>query len=574
MTTSPLFDKSVPTPLAIVRALEQAGIEYVFGMSGGDTGHIVRALTQEKTSIKMITVRHESLGAAMAEVYGRLQGRPGVFLGQGPWALGFGVLGILEAKLSSSPMIILTDFSDSTGFIQHGPYQLGAGGHGAWDARQSYLGLTKQVFEARTPVEAVQGVQFACKHALSGERGPVAVIFSGQSLAGSVGPESEPRLYTTRSYLPPPAAPAAQKDVDQATALLRKAERPVIIAGNGVRISQAYGELIALAERLDVPVATTAAGKGCFPEINPLALGVFGNFGIQTANDAVAEADLVLAIGTKLGASDTARENPNLLNAARQTFLQIDIEPLNAGWTFPTDHVLIGDAGTIMAQIRESAGGVNGRGTARVSELRARLGFFSAPASLSQSVPIMPQRAIAEIQKALGKEGIVTCDAGENRIFMTHFFQTQRVGSFLSAPGAGPMGFAIPAALATKLLHPNRPVIAVAGDGGFAMTMNGLLTAIEYDLPIVAIVLNNASLGWVVHGGSLPESGPWRDFDYAAIAQAMGCYAVRVEHPDEFAIALAKALSTTDRPSVIDARISPVPSFRDVTSPLVWSQRV
>ena len=573
MTTPHLFEGSMPTPNAIVKVLEDVGIEYVFGMPGGDTGRIVRALVHEKTTIEMVTVRHESLGAAMAEIYGRLRGRPGVFLGQGPWALGFGVLGILEAQLSSSPMIILTDVTDSTGYVQHGPYQLGSGGHGAWDARQSYAGLTKEVFAPRTPNEAVHAVQLACKHALAGERGPVAVVFSGASLRGAVDPEGEPRLYATSRYLPGRPSPAAADEIERAADALRRAERPVLIAGNGVRIAQACDELAATATTLDIPVATTAAGKGCFPEVDPLAVGVFGNFGIATANAAVAEADLILAVGTKLGASDTPRENPNLLNPTRQTLIQIDVEPLNAAWTFPSDHVLIGDAATVLEQLRASASGMSGSGRVRTEDLRTRLGFFDVPASHFDSEPIMPERVIAEIQHALGQDGIVTCDAGENRIFMTHFFQTQVAGSFLSAPGAGPMGFAIPAAMATKLLYRQRPVVAVAGDGGFAMTMNGLLTAIEYQLPIVVVVLNNAALGWLVHGGTLPENGPWRDFDYAAIATAMGCHGTHVEHANELAPSLTKAIATTDRPTVIDVQTSSETSFQDITSPLVWGER-
>jgi acetolactate synthase I/II/III large subunit len=270
MTTSPLLREPLPTPLAVVRAMEQAGIEYVFGMSGGNLGRIVRALTQETTSIRYLTLKQESVAAAMAEVYGRLRGRPGVFLGQAPWALGFGVMGILEAKTSSSPMIILTDFSDSNGFVQHGVYQAGTGGYGVWDARLAYSALTKQIFEARTPAQAVQSVQFACKHALSGERGPVAVLFSAASLAGEVGPASEPRLYATAGYLPTLPPPARQADVDAAAALLRAAQRPVVIAGNGVRISQAQARLARLAERLGLPVATTTGGKGCFPEVHKL----------------------------------------------------------------------------------------------------------------------------------------------------------------------------------------------------------------------------------------------------------------------------------------------------------------
>lgn len=573
MTTSPLFTEPVPTPLAIVRALEQAGIEYVFGMSGGNLGRIVRTLLDEETSIKYLTLKQESVAAAMAEVYGRLRGRPGVFLGQAPWALGFGVIGILEAKASSSPLIILTDFSDSSGFVQHGVYQAGTGGYGVWDSRLSFMGLTKQIFEARTPAQAVQSVQLACKHALSGERGPVAVLLSSESLTGEVGPASEPRLYTTGSYLPAPPPPARQADIDAVTALLHSAQRPVVIAGNGVRISQAHDQLARLAERLDLPVATTAGGKGCFPEVHDLALGVFGNFGQPAANAAVAEADLVLAVGTKLGASDTARENPNLLNPARQTLIQIDIEPLNAAWTFPTQHVLIGDAGAILDQLTEAAGEAGGDGRARVANVRERLGYFNVAAAAADTVPIRAERAIAEIQRALGDEGILTCDAGENRLFTLHFFQTRATETYVAAPGVGPMGYAIPSALAVKLLYPDRPVVAVAGDGGFPMTMNGLLSAIEYDLPIVVVVLNNAALGWVVNGGSMPAQTPWRDFNFADIARGMGCHGLRIEKPGEIEPALTEAMARTDRPSVLDVRISTETTFLDVTSPLVWGER-
>jgi acetolactate synthase I/II/III large subunit len=474
---------------------------------------------------------------------------------------------------SSSPMIILTDFSDSSGFVQHGVYQAGTGGYGVWDARLSYSGLTKQIFEARTPVQAVQAVQFACKHALTGDRGPVAVIFSAVSLAGDVGPASEPRLYATDSYLPPPPPPARQADVDAAVALVGAAERPVIIAGNGVRISQAYDQLARFADRLNVPLATTAGGKGCFPEVHDLALGVFGNFGVSTANAGISEADLILAVGTKLGASDTARENPKLLDAARQTFIQLDIEPLNAAWTFPTSNVLIGDAGAILDQLTEAASGVDGDGRARVAGLRGRLGYFDNAAGVAETVPIRPERAIAEIQRAVGEDTIVTCDAGENRLFMTHFFQTRAIETFVMAPGVGPMGYAIPSALALKLLHPDRAVVAVAGDGGFPMTMNGLLSAIEYELPIVVVVLNNAALGWVVSGGSMPADTPWRDFNFAEMGRGMGCHGLRIEKPGELEPALREALRRTERPTVLDVRISMETSFLDVTSPLVWKDR-
>ncbi|HEV2300556.1 MAG TPA: thiamine pyrophosphate-dependent enzyme, partial [Stellaceae bacterium] len=155
---------------------------------------------------------------------------------------------------------------------------------------------------------------------------------------------------------------------------------------------------------------------------------------------------------------------------------------------------------------------------------------------------------------------------GENRILMTHFYQTRRAGGFLQAAGSGPMGFAIPAALGARLVHPDRPVVAVCGDGGFAMTMNGLMTAIQHDIPIVTVVFNNKALGWVLHGSG-PFSAEFGDFDHAAIARAMGCEGVRVEDPAALAPAIARALAAKT-PTVIDVMTSLETSFADITSPL------
>src|SRR5207253_3124063 len=167
-----------------------------------------------------------------------------------------------------------------------------------------------------------------------------SVLYHSAALGATVGPDSTPRLYATAPYLAPSqddarqTAPADQ--IERVIGLVAGASRPILVAGNGIRIGNARKELRALAEHLGTPVATTASGKGVFPETHPLALGVFGTFGIAAANTAVAEADLIIVAGSKLGASDTARENPALLDPARQSLVQIDVEPRNASWTFPT----------------------------------------------------------------------------------------------------------------------------------------------------------------------------------------------------------------------------------------------
>ncbi|MGD0433100.1 MAG: thiamine pyrophosphate-dependent enzyme, partial [Acetobacteraceae bacterium] len=249
---------------------------------------------------------------------------------------------------------------------------------------------------------------------------------------------------------------------------------------------------------------------------------------------------------------------------------QIDVEPKNASWNFPAEHVLIGDATIVLRQllreVEPKAAGRRARGVTRVAAWRAEKGYFNDPKYLSDEAPLLPQRVIGEIAKALPPEGIVTCDAGENRILMTHYYQTKKAGGFLQAAGSGPMGFAIPAALAAKLVNPNSPVVAVCGDGGFAMTMNGLMSAIEHDIPIVVVVFNNNALGWVYHGsGSF--AAEFKDFDNSAIARAMGCEGERVTEPAQLAPALKRAIAARV-PTVIDVRTSMSVSFADITSPL------
>ena len=570
MAIEPMLTEEMPASALVARVLEEAGIEMVFGISGGHTGRIVSGLSKYQNSIRTVLVREESLGGVMAEIYGRLTRRPGVLLGQGPWVLGNGLLGTIEAHLSSSPMLLLTDFSDAPRFTLHAPYQQATGDWGSWDARRAFSGVTKHVMQAHDPIGAVQATQFAIKHALAGQPGPVAVLYAHDSLAGSVAPDSQPTLYPTRHYLPPMPPPADPAQVEAAAKAILSAQKPVVIAGNGVRIAQGYDQLRRLVEVAGLPVATTAAGKGCFAETHPLALGVFGTFGTEAGNACVAEADLVVVVGSKLSPSDTAWENRALLDPVRQTFVQIDIEPRNASWNYPAEHVLIGDAAAVLGQLTEAVGssgtGRRQQAERRVAGHRERHGYFNDRAYFADDVPILPQRVIGELARNLPEDAIVTCDAGENRIMMTHFYQTKSAEGFLQAAGSGPMGFGIPAALGAKLVHPDRPVVAVVGDGGFAMTMNGLMTAVEQDIPNITVVFNHNALGWVLHGSG-PFAAEFNDWDHAAIARALGCRGVRVEEPAGLKPALQEALAAR-QPSVIDVRTSLKVTFADITSQL------
>jgi len=571
----PLLNEEVSPSEAIVRVLEQAGINIVFGMPGGNMGSVFNVLYDHRETVRSVLVREEARAGVMAEVYGRLTGRPGVVIAQGAFLANV-TLGAIEGYLSSSPMLLMGDLSDHAPYSGQSPYQSGAGEYGTWDAKQLFSAITKQTMVAYNGAHAVQCTELAIKHAMSGQRGPVAVLYHSQSLRGRVGPDTRPILYELDSYLPPAAVQADEGAVKEAARVLMAAERPVIIAGNGVRVSRAYEELAGLAANLGAGVSTTAGGKGTFPETNELALGVCGNFGTTLANAEIGAADVILAVGTKLGVSDFANQNPKLIDPRRQVLIQLDIEPRNASWTFPAEIVLIGDAKTVLTQLTDSVAAQGGLPSGKISTARSRLqlsrrerGFFDAPELRSSESPILPQRAISEVQRAVPNDAIITCDAGENRIFMTHYFQTKGPGTFLQPSGVGGMGYAIPAAMAAKLVHRERKVVAVCGDGGFAIGMNGLMTAIADDIPITVVVLNNGALGWVKHGqGERNIACDLSSFDHAAIARSMGCDGIRVEEPSALGQALSQALMS-DKPTVVDINTSLKETYRRVTSPLV-----
>jgi acetolactate synthase-1/2/3 large subunit len=565
------FDKEVRTTDAIVSALADAGIEYVFGMPGGYTGTIYSSL-HDHPSIKVVQVREESIGSAMADAYGRMTGKPVVVMGQGEWIAGNAGQGFLEALLGSAPIVILTEMSDGGPLSHHGYYQSGTGDYGSWDALSTLRGVTKRVMVSHDPAQAVQHTQLAIKHALTGEPGPVAVIFHGDALKGSVGPDSTPRLYPTGAYLPARSHAIDATVLEGAVAALRQAQRPVIIAGNGVRVGQACDSLAALARLLDAPVATTAAGKGVFPEVDPLGVGVMGTFGMATANAVVGSADVVLAVGTKLAPIDTADESTALLDPSRQTLIQIDVEPLNVSWTYPIDHPLIGDAGYVMDRLADAIGGAaDARGERAVDRVRQAdesYGELDSAEFTSDEVPIAPQRTIRILQETFPENGIVTCDAGENRLFMMHWYQPKSASSYLQPAAGGGMGYAVPAALGAKLAHPDRPVLAVCGDGGFAMSIHALMTAVQAQIAITVAVFNNNALGWVLHGmGERAVAAGFDEFDHAAIARSIGCDGVRIDSTDALRTAF-ESIGQRTKPFVIDIPTSLKTSFKDIVQSL------
>jgi acetolactate synthase-1/2/3 large subunit len=320
-------------------------------------------------------------------------------------------------------------------------------------------------------------------------------------------------------------------------------------------------------------VATTAAGKGVFPEVDPLGAGVMGTFGMPAANAVVGGADVVLAVGTKLAPIDTADESTALLDPTRQTLIQIDVEPLNVSWTYPIDHALVGEAGYVMDRLADAISGQPGasrpqKGAARVAEAEESYGELDSAEFTSDEVPIAPQRTISLLQETFPKDGIITCDAGENRLFMMHWYRTKSSSSYLQPAAGGGMGYSVAAALGAKLACPDRPVLAVCGDGGFAMSIHALMTAVQARIPITVVVFNNNALGWVLHGmGERAIAAGFDEFDHAAIARSVGCDGIRVESTHDLRQALASVADRTI-PFVIDVPTSLKTSFKDIVQSL------
>jgi acetolactate synthase I/II/III large subunit len=574
---TPLLTETVSVPEGIVAALEDAGIDLVLGVIAGHTTPIFEHF-YDRPSIRTIQVRQEIVAALAANAYGRMTGRPAVIMGEGEFILGTATQGIIESLLGSTPMVIITEMFDGGRMSHHGNYHSGAGEPGTYDAIAAYRAICKRVFVSHHPAQAVQQAQLAVKHAVSGEPGPVAVIMRSSAFEGTVGPESFPRLYRAAGYLKETSRGVDPTTAAAAVEALRAAERPVILAGNGVRLSGAYDALRHLAELTEAPVATTQGGKSAIDEADPIAAGVFGEWGRESANALVAGADLLLAVGTKLGPIDTVDQVPTLIDPTRQVLIQIDAEPLNAAWTFPVDVVATGDAGAVLERLAADLGDTPGaRPVSARDRVAAAIAEHDRPlaaAHTTDTVPLRPERLVRILQEEWPENGIVTTDAGESRVYMLNWFKARRPGSYLVPHGGGGMGYATSAAFGAKLVHPDRPVIACCGDGGFAMTMNTLMNAVQEQVPISVLIFNNGALGWPLHvmPADKKRHFEFHDFDHAAIARAMGCRGRRVTTADEVREALVEA-RTSDLPYVIDARIDVEADFLDATASIAKAPR-
>ena len=548
----------------IADVLQEAGIEYVFGIPGGSTGAIYDSL-YSRPGVKAILARHEQGAAIMADAYGRATGRPAVVMGQGLFIGSNASFGIMEAQLSSSPMVVLTDTSDGD-MAQHPANQSGSGEYGSIDLLTIFRSMSKYTTLATTPKEAVIGLQLAMKHSLSGRPGPGVVLMRSRALVGEVDVESAPFIHPTQGYLNTKPSVARPEDVERTASLLAEAKFPVIVAGNGVHMANGHSQLQRLAEMLGAGVATSYKGKSTLPETHPQALGMVGQYGQQAANTAVGRADVVLVVGAKLSSQETVGETPSLFNPKRQTIIQIDVEERNAGWSFPIELGLIGDAKEVMAQIIEALDGGEKDNSERVkglAVLKKQAFYYNDPELFMDSSPVMPQRLVRLLQETLDPSTIISSGRGQQQGLdvsplpvsgSQDHIRSRRYGGDGLEPACGPRAQA----------RPPRPTRSRGhGDGGFMMSVHALSTAVQYNLPVVYVVLNDSSLGMVRHHqGEKSISSEFAKTDHGAICRSMGGYGVQVSDSREVPDALREAFAS-GKPAVVDVLIDRGPNPDD-----------
>ena len=554
----------------IVQFLEEAGIEYVFGIPGGGTGQIYNLLYGKEDTVKTIVCRHEQAAAIMADAYGRATGKPAVIMGQGLFMASNASFGIMEAMLSSSPMVVITETSDG-GVAMHPANQSAAGEYGSIDITAIFKTMTKYTTLATNGKEAALGAQLAIKHATTGRPGPTAVVLRSAAFASEVDVESPPFIHHTSGYMNTAKPQSAPQDIEKAVEILSQAKRPVIMAGNGVHLSKSHAQLQRLSEIWGAPVATSFKGKSAMNETHPLSLGMGGVYGQEVANKLIGEADTVVIVGAKLSPQDTVRERPSIFNPHQQKIIQIDIDDRNAGWTFPIDLGLIGDAGSILDQLVEaseepaaSTSANRQQWTDSVAGQKQANGFYDSAEMHQDSSPVLPQRMVSIMQETLDPSTVFSLDAGNNRTWMAHFYKARQANTFFCPGGAAGMGWALPAAVALKLVYRDRPVAAVSGDGGYMMTVNALSTALQYDLPILCFVFNDNSLGMVRQHQPSDRliASEFVPTDNAAVARGIGAFGVQVSDSRDLAGAIRDA-QASGLPAVIDVMVDRGPSPDD-----------
>lgn len=538
----------------MAETLEAYGVELIFGME--DPVQLYHHL--DTSRIRPITIRDERHGAIMAHGYAKTTGRPGICASTfGPGATNL-ITGLLESQKSSVPVIAFIQEIPAAQRDRHASSEI--------DHVAALTPFTKKVYRIDTPERCCEIVRRAFRMATSGRPGPVAVLCPADMMTTVTTAEThaEPAFAQFPALRPRPA----REDIDAAAELLSAADRPVIIAGGGTILSGASEEVIALAERLGAPVATTMTGRGAISDSHALSAGALGSSTGGTlgrgriANDAVANADVVLICGSRTGQICYMNwEQPG----PGTRIIHLDIDPEEPGRNFKTDISLIGD-------VRDTLRDLIAHPRTDRPGLAARVGQDLAPqkqawreefdtAAFAAASPMRPERVLAEISRRMTDDTILVNDASYTTGWSFSHVDNRIAGANILSPrGTGGIGWSLPAALGAKLAAPDAPVICITGDGAFGYVMAELETAARCDIAVLLVVFNNATLGFQRHFenklfGSYGACD-LSDIDHGALARVLGCEGERVSTPEALTAALDRGLASK-KTYVIDAVIDP-----------------
>lgn len=517
--------------------------------------------------ITRVSAHSEKSAAYMADGYARTSGKPGICMAQTVGAANLAA-GLRDAYLARSPVIAI-----SGGRLPESKHRFA---YQEIEDFQLYEPVTKFNAQVDQASRLPDLLRQAFRAVTSGCPAPAHLELGG--IIGQVVDEEADidTTFESRFTRLPAFRPMAEpEDVRRVAELLAGASRPVMVAGGGVKSSGAQSELVALARKLDMPVATSLNAKGSIAENDPLSIGLVGTYSRECTNRIVCEADLVFYVGSLTGGQVT---NNWTVPQPGTPVIQLDIDPVGLGRNYPNVASLCGDAKAVLGQLIEAADGVAvnaGREAwhARAAELIAEWRASVESDVHSDATPIRPERMAKEISDFLPSDAIVLAGTGHSGLWAGMFVElTSPEQTFLRA--AGSLGWAFPAALGAKCASPDRPVICFTGDGGFYYHMSDLETAVRYGINAVIVVNNNRSLSMEREiytdecGLDTAEARAlwiYEDFNLAKVAESMGCLGIRVEKPSEMQPALEQAVAA-NRPVVVD-----VVGDMDIMAPLGWS---
>jgi acetolactate synthase-1/2/3 large subunit len=548
----------------VVKCLESAGVEYVFGLCGHTLLGVMDPLID--SSIEFVSFRHEQMAAHAADGYFRVTHKPGVVLAHLGPGITNATTGVVEAAMDSSAMVVISGDIPSQHFGRDAHQELKM--HGDATQYEMYKPFVKRAWRVHR-TEALPGILArAFAIAASGRPGPVLVdvpmdFFSRR--ADVQIPEMHAHSVRGRRIR------GDQREIERAIALLTQAQRPVIYPGGGVILSEASEHITPLAEALGAPVAYSMMGKGALSDDHPLAVGMTGFWGTPTANRLCREADVILAIGTRFAECSSSSWIPKYTFAIGPTkVIQIDVDEKEIGKNYPVEIGILGDAGAVLEDIlvgvKDLKKGYSWKDDSRLKQIAGEMTAWRKEISVlnaSDAVPIRPERILAEVRKMLPKDGIVVADVGWCKNGLAQQFPIYHPMTLLSPSNLGVMGFGPAAVIGAKLGAPDRKVITLSGDGAMSSVLSALATAKERNIAAVWLVMNNCSFGTIYGlqnrafgrniGTKFVCQETQEDYnpDFAAVARAFEIEGIRVDKPQQLQPALERAFNANE-PVLLD----------------------